>query len=348
MKNRSDFILMMILTGMIVLTAFLTGCQNGGSSERTAVEDTVEDVVEDVVEETVLETTDSEVMQMAFGGLTRSYRLHLPDAYDSTSKFYPLVLVLHGGFGDGEKIEQTSGMSEKADQEGFIAVYPDGTGLLKEMYAWNVGFCCGNAYEEDVDDVGFIYALISELENNYNIDSEKIYIAGFSNGGMMTYRLGAEFSDMIASIAVVSGAGGGKYTEDSTRYVMPEPKDTVSVIHFHGMADDIVPYEGGVPGRPVSGEAYSYISVNESLDHWIQYNECITDATEEIIADGNITIQTYSGGRNSTEVILYTILDGTHSWPGSQGDVNSEEIPNYDISATDLMWDFFVSHPKNN
>ena len=332
MKNGSDFILT-----MIILTALLTGCQNGGNSEKSGLEVTGPP-----------DTVDSEVIQMTFDDLTRSYRLHLPDAYDPALGVYPVVLVLHGGFGDSEKIEQTSGMSEKADQEGFIAVYPDGTGKLNEMYAWNAGFCCGNAYKKYVDDVGFIYALISELINNYNIDSEKIYIAGFSNGGMMTYRLGAELSDLIASIAVVSGAGGGKFTENSDLYLMPEPNDTVSVIHFHGMEDDIVPYEGSLPARPVSGEAYSYISVNESIAPWIQYNGCITDAKEEIIADGNITVETYSGGRNNTEVVLYTILDGTHSWPDSQGEVNTEELPNYDISATDLIWNFFISHPKNN
>ena len=134
----------------------------------------------------------------------------------------PLVVVLHGGGGNAENIEEVTGFSEKADEEGFIVVYPDGSGRLdRYLLTWNAGFCCGYALENNIDDVGFIRALIEYLQEKYAINRNMIYVTGISNGGMMSYRLGAELSDIVAAIAPVAGSIGGQATEEDIDLVYP-------------------------------------------------------------------------------------------------------------------------------
>ena len=288
----------------------------------------------------------TKVVKLEFDGQTRSYRLHIPSAYSSKS-VYPFVLVLHGGSGNAEKIEKNTGMSDKSDTEGFIVAYPNGTGRVRDVYVWNAGFCCGSAYEENVDDVGFIKALINDVKSSYGIDPDRIYSTGFSTGGMMTHRLGSELSDLIAAIAPVSGAYGGKFLATSPFYTIPEPEKNIPVIAFHGKEDEVVPYEGGLPPREVTGNAYSFASVADAVEAWVSFNENSGVAEETTSANGNIIEKRYSDGSNNADVVLYTIVDGLHAWPGAKWVGPRGDQPTYDISATDIIWDFFKNHPKN-
>ena len=163
-------------------------------------------------------------------------------------------------------------------------------------------------------------------------------VIGHSNGAMMAYRLGTELSDVIAAIAPCAGTIGGKATEDSQLYVIPEPDCPVSVIALHGKLDENVPYDGG-RGENASGSRID-LSANESISFWVQHNECNPIPQTNISESGNIITDTYSGGKNGTEVVLYTIVNGEHWWPGSDKD------PYQETSATDVIWDFFESHPK--
>jgi len=269
----------------------------------------------------------------------RTYRIHIPQSYDEMNPM-PLVISVHGFTSNSMSNEIMTGLSEKADEEGFIAVYPNGaTDMLFLMFSrillgrygryWNAGFCCGNAVERDIDDVGFIRALIENLQKNINIDSNRIYVTGMSNGGMMSHRLGAEFSEIIAAIAPVTGTIGGRY-RDGPLYIIPDPEHPVSVIIFHGMKDPLVPYEGST----------NFISVNESVSFWVEHNNCDTIPQINISESGNIIIRTYTNGNNDTEVVFYTFVNGGHEWFGS------DYFPSSESSATDLIWDFFTKHPK--
>lgn len=269
----------------------------------------------------------------------RTYRIHIPPSYDEASPM-PLVLSFHGFTSNSMSNEIMTNLSKKADEEGFIAVYPNGaTDVLFLMFCriflgrygryWNAGFCCGNAVKRDIDDVGFIKVLIENLQKNINIDSNRIYVTGMSNGGMMSHRLGAEFSDIIAAIAPVTGTIGGRYN-NGPLYIIPEPENPVSVIIFHGTKDPLVPYDGST----------NFISVNESVSFWVEHNNCDTTPQINISESGNIITRTYTNGSNNTEVVLYTIVDGGHEWFGS------EYFPPSEITATDLIWDFFTKHPK--
>jgi len=278
-------------------------------------------------------------------GEKRTYIIHIPESYD-TSIPTPLVLVLHGGGGNAKNIMNVTGFNEKSDKEGFIVVYPDGTGKLpRRLLTWNAGFCCGYALEHQIDDVFFIRSLIEHLQEEYTINASRVYVTGISNGGIMTYRIGAELSDIIAAIAPVAAQIGGQATEEEALWRIPEPENSVSVMAFNGMQDTRVPYEGGLPMKN-NTHVYSWMSVNESIAFWVEQNQCLTIPKRTISPSGNIIIDTYSDGRNETEVILVTIVDGTHSWPGGQKGWENGDEPAIEISATDMMWEFFQDHPK--
>ncbi len=251
---------------------------------------------------------------MFFGMRLRSYRIHVPPSYDGSNPM-SLVVVLHG-FGSCAKAMLSVGMNEKADEEGFIVVYPNGhtyklvDHLWSLLYGGHWGFIYDTWDFDTVDDVGFIRTLIEKLQKTLEINSSRLYITGFSGGAGMTYRLGAELSDLIAAIAPVAGSIGGifidKYGHTLPLYIIPEPEHPLPVIVFHGMNDSSVPYNGG--------GALSVLSVNESVAFWVEYNQCDSTPQIDISESGNIIKSTYANGSLGTEVVLYAVVDGEHRW----------------------------------
>ena len=168
------------------------------------------------------------------------------------------------------------GLNEKADKEGFIAVYPNGTGRLEQMLTWNGGNCCGYAMWNNVDDVGFTRALLDDLAKVANVDAKRVFATGMSNGGIMCYRLASELSDRIAAIAPVSGTMGTATCN---------PKRPVSVMHFHGTDDEFLPFKGGKRNQAAGTESYFY-SVEHSIHAWVKADGCpekpvVTDMPNE-------------------------------------------------------------------
>ncbi len=274
---------------------------------------------------------------LSFGGIQRYYLLHVPSSYDGT-KPVPLVIVLHGGGGKAEGAVRMADMDPRSDKQGFIVVYPNGTSPMKDrFFTWNSFLCCGYALQNKIDDVGFINALLDELEKNYSIDSTRIFATGLSNGGMMTYKLGCELSDRIAAIAPVAGALD---TDD------PDAAYPVSAIIFHGTADLHVLYDGGVPKKAFDKHPRTDKPVSYAVSYWVKRDGCSpTPKTEKF---GSIIHDTYSGGIDGTEVQLYTIVGQGHAWPGGKPGIHNSNVdpPTQEISATDLMLDFFMKHPK--
>ena len=258
-------------------------------------------------------------------GRTRTYLLHAPARYDPKRKT-PLVLVLHGATESPENVERISGMSALADREDFLAVYPSGTGRLSRVPTWNAGNCCGYALAHKVDDVAFIRALIDKLEREYTIDPRRVFATGISNGAMMSYRLACELSDKIAAIAPVEGALN----------VECGPAHPVSVIVFHGTADRLVPFDGGSTPFQLGGPRKDN-SVAGAVDFWVKQDGCAPSPARQETRSAVSTI--YSGCRGGTGVALYAIPGGRHMWPGDRHSGN-------DVPATELMWSFFVEHPK--
>ena len=268
--------------------------------------------------------TESKTLE--FGGRTRTYLVHAPKGYDGKTPL-PLVLVLHGAIQGATNVERMSGMSDKADKESFLVAYPDGTSRSGLAPTWNAGACCGYAQTNEVDDVGFLRALIDRLERDYTVDPKRIFVTGISNGGMMSYRLACELADRIAAIAPVEGA----------QDVECHPSGPVSVLIFHGTADLLVPYDGGTTPYQL-GPKRTDTSVRSTVAFWVKQDGCT--ATPHREESTQLHIDTYSGCRDGAGVTLYTIQGGHHMWPGTR-------LSRNDVPATDIMWSFFAAHPKS-
>jgi len=273
-------------------------------------------------------------------GVKRSYVVHVPNKLASSQKV-PLVLMLHGGGGGPQSIVRSSNMSDKADQEGFIVAYPAGIdsspGPIKGT--WNASGCCAGAMRDKVDDIGFISALIDQLKASYNIDAKRVYIGGMSNGAMMSNRVAAVLSDKIAAAGIVSGA---------IFSTQPAAGSPVPVIMFHGLQDDMVPYNGGTsPNRLVaSSQSLPFKSAPEDFAYWKAQNKCSGTVKVEKFSDYTRTQATSCA--SGTNVALYAMHNGGHEWPSTsstRGIMRGASTP-ASINATDIMWDFFSAHAK--
>ncbi len=276
-------------------------------------------------------------------GDSRDVTLHFPPAYDGNHRL-PLIIVLHGGGGSGEQVERQSEMDSYADEFGFVAAYPNGSGRLEDAFlTWNSGHCCGYALSHNVDDVDFLSALIDSLVSDYAVDPNRIFMTGLSNGAMMTYRAGAELAYKIAGIAPIAGTIGGQIDGSGPQIIPDTPGQPVSVIAFHGKQDTHVLYDGGIGGEQIDA-GRADLSVPTSISFWVNADGCNPNPSTETQADGNIIIDTYSGCEAGTEVVLVTIMDGAHAWPGGKAGIG--DTPTQDISASEMILQFFLEHPK--
>lgn len=268
-------------------------------------------------------------------GVERTYRLHVPGSYDGSAPV-PLVLAFHGSGGSGANIERWSGFDDLADQAGFIVCCPDGID-----HRWNIVDGTSSAA---VDDVGFVRALIENLAGTYQIDPRQVYAAGMSMGGAFCQRLGLELSDQIAAVGPVAGP----LAEALAAEVPAQPP--VSVIAFQGTADTTVPFDGGV----VQQYGVSVLSAEAMAQRWAELDGCPPDPATEVLPDTDpsdgtrVRRETYGTGTAGAEVVLYVIEGGGHTWPG----IDESQFPQrgkavtHDISAAELIWDFFQKHPK--
>jgi polyhydroxybutyrate depolymerase len=263
------------------------------------------------------------------GGQERSYSVHVPPSYDP-KKLTPVVLVLHGATMNGPLMAWFCGLNQKADEAGFLAVYPNGTGNF-----WNAGKCCGPPVQKGVDDVAFIAAVLDELAGAHSVDTRRVFVVGLSNGAMMAYRLASELSGRVAAIAAVAGTMA---TEDC------RPQRPVPVLHFHGTQDEYVPFRGGVGPRSVTGVHHR--PVEDTIRAWVRANGCQEEPTIEELPDGlKVTRMNYGGGKDGAEVVLVVIEGGGHTWPGRPPRTKALGRAAMNVSANDLIWDFFQRHP---
>jgi polyhydroxybutyrate depolymerase len=249
----------------------------------------------------------------------------------------PLVLVLHGGGGNAGNAERMTGFTEKAHKEGFIVVYPEGTGRFRKKHlTWNAQHCCGIAMQRRVDDVGFIAALIDKLLVDYPIDPKRIYATGMSNGGMMTHRLGIELSDRLAAIAPVVATLFGDESK---------PPHPVSALMINGLLDKSVPSEGGPPGGrfPSAWDGTPTKPALEQAAFWAEADGCGGDP--ERVDGGRYRVSQYHcpAGR---AVEIYIVKDNGHAWPGGQRGSRLGDEPSTALNATDLIWAFFEARSK--
>jgi polyhydroxybutyrate depolymerase len=274
---------------------------------------------------------------LTVGGLTRTYVVQAPPGLDP-QKPAPVVLALHGATMTGPLMAWFSGLNAKADAAGFIVVYPNGTGR-RSSYFWNAGNCCGEAAQNNVDDVAFIRAVLDDLATAYRIDQKRVFATGMSNGAMMAYRLASELSDRIAAVAPVAGTMACGECH---------PTRPVPVLHIHGTEDEYVPFGGGKGAKSISGVPHR--SVADTIAAWVKTNGCRNKpvAVEELpdrTGDGTkVTRTTYRGDVAGAEVLLVAVEGGGHTWPGRPGSAALGRSTR-NVSANDIIWEFFERHP---
>jgi len=238
------------------------------------------------------------------GGRDRTYRLYKPAGLPASA---PLVVVLHGAFGNAAQAERAYGWDELAGSKWFLVAYPDG---LNRSWNVNGGGCCGPPAREGVDDAAFITAAVADIANNVSINSSRVYATGISNGGIMSYTL-------ACNTGVFAAIGPDSATQlDPCR--SPHP---TSVIHIHGTADALIPYRGGPGASVVSGP-----SVPDVNAFWRNVDRCGAPAAA---TSGAVTTSTATCADNRN-VVLITVDAGRHQWPPF---------------ATRTLWEFFAAHP---
>ena len=282
--------------------------------------------------------------QLTHGGLQRSYIVHVPPQA-AAGKPLPVVLNFHGGGGHAKNQQWYSRMDESADREGYLAVYPNGSGRVPGRFlTWNAGTCCGWAALNRIDDVGFVEALLDDLARRASVDPAHMYATGLSNGSMMAYRVAAEASRRIAAVAGVAGA----MTLSSFAPALPVP-----VMHVHSVDDRRALYEGGLgPAFPMTDTRVFHQSVDAMLRKWVEHNGCPASAPAAATIAGKpgsgdeghtATRFTHAPCRGGTEVVLWKLTGAGHVWPGGHHDYLPVLLGpgTAVIDANGEMWRFF-------
>lgn len=281
---------------------------------------------------------------MQFEGRTRSYYVHTPPQYNGRQKL-PLVILFHGGGGGAPQALDCYPLQPVADQAGFILVAPNGTGPRPEeaQRSWNVGFGFGYAQQHQVNDVGFVRALILKLEKDYCVDPRSVYLTGLSNGAILCHQAGAAHADLVTGIAPVSGTVAGCSSAREAMQYPPPPTRPLQVILFHGDLDRHFPSKGGAQQRHAPGKVRSVASARESALFWVRANHCRSKPRIEELPEQEATRYTWEGGQKGTCVVLYLLHNQGHAWPGGKPPRPVSDTPSRLLQAHQIMWDFFAS-----
>ncbi|MFT7156215.1 MAG: polyhydroxybutyrate depolymerase [Parvicella sp.] len=275
---------------------------------------------------TLAQTTTSKTI--THNGGTREYNVYVPASYDGTVAV-PIVLNLHGYGSNNTQQMQYADFKPIADTANFIIVLPQG--LLDPVNSsphWNANWGTG------IDDIGFISAMLDTISSNYNINQDRMYSTGMSNGGFMSLTLAGQLSNKITAVASVTG----------TMSVMQIPNNTVvrpvPVMQIHGTNDPTVSY---------SGDA-NFLSVDSVVNFWAGHNQCsstpVFTAMPDINTSDGCTAEKYEylGGIGGSEVVHYKIIGGEHTWPGAF----PIAVTNQDINACIEIWKFFNKYEMSN
>lgn len=272
------------------------------------------------------------------GGMQRQYLIHEPASSPSGKR--PAVLVFHGGGGTADYMATRTGFDSLSDTAGFVAVYPVGYDK-----SWNDGRGADtSAGAKNIDDVGFVSAIIDRIIGDNNVDPGRVYATGLSNGAMFTEDLGCRLSAKIAAIAPVAGP---MPTADVSACTPTHP---MPVLEIHGTTDPIVPYDGGVvrvtSGRRGPGTS-PVLSVDATQQLWRTKDACgpvTTAALPNVANDGTTVTTTVASCANAGHVELYSIADGGHTWPDGPQYLPAAIVGkvSHQFNATDVIWHFFA------
>lgn len=278
--------------------------------------------------------SQSVVRSFVHGGVEREYRIYIPSVYTGNDAV-PLLLNLHGYTSNAFEQEVYGDFRPIADTANFILVHPQGTTDAGGITFWNAF----GSPTETVDDVSFISALIDTVAANYNIDEDRVYSTGMSNGGFMSYKLACELSSKIAAVASVTGSMATTLTS-SCNAGRPVP-----AMQIHGTSDPTVPYLGN--------QSLFMEPIEDVVDYWVSNNGCDPTPTQTAVPDINQTDLctadhfVYSGGIDGSSVEFFRVNGGAHTWPGTNPVFSSLGVTNQDFSASVEIWRFFSQYRLN-
>lgn len=269
--------------------------------------------------------------QFDFGGLARTYSLHVPAGLDHPSG---LVVNLHAAGATGQQQAALTNYDAVSDAYGFVAVYPDGIDL-----SWADGRGASEPDRRGIDDVGFLSALIGKLVADFGIDPGRVFVTGLSAGAFMANRLACDRADLVAAVAPVAGTLGVN--------VPCNPARPVSVLQAHGTADPVVPYDGGpMTGR---GGSSDILSATAMSDRWRQADGCPAPVQDALPSAGDGTDtrrSTSSPCAAGTTVVLLTVDGGGHTWPSAPDVLTTVGSTTHTFNASFASWQFFDAHAR--
>lgn len=277
-----------------------------------------------------LPTTGASSQKLTDQNLLRSYYIYIPSSYNSNHPM-PLVLVFHGDDGTGRSISNVSEFNKLAEQKGFIVVYPDGLDNNWRLKQQN---------SKGIDDITFVNHLIDNLQNNLNIDGNRIYATGFSKGGIFAQVLACTLSDKIAAFASVAGA------LPVQREKQCQPQTPVSMLMINGTNDKSVHYQGDEPSQKGA-----LVSIPETVNFWREQNQCqgsLKNVAFEPNESSDTTVKTvaYNNCVSGSEVLHLAVINGGHQWYG--GASTDENVNKFNqklgLNSTETIWNFFTRH----
>jgi len=285
-------------------------------------------------------------------GVERRYLLHVPADLDP-ARPAPLVMMLHGAGGTADHVARAYGWRELADREHFIAVFPEGTRAdiagvttapARNPRLWNDGSGRGFAGRRKVDDIGYLAAVLDDVARRCNLDADRVYCTGFSNGASMTFHGGVALSDRFAAIAPISGH---LWLADA------KPKSPRPMFFLTGDADPLNPLAGGEAPNPFGGPPVQKPPIQKSIDAWVTLLGLDPATTTVIRDDDRVRAVRYRGDdaaddATPREVVFYVVKNLGHEWPGRPRVLPRRltgESSNA-VDATALVWEFFKNHPR--
>ncbi len=282
-------------------------------------------------------------LSLQVGSKTRTLLVHLPPAFLERGPL-PVLLAFHGGGGSARGFQKYAGLDAVADREGFVVVYPDGTGPLgRWLLTWNAGGCCGRAQKDRIDDVGFVFRLLADLARDLPLDHTRVYATGHSNGGMMAYRLAAEAAERIAAIAPVAG---------SMQVASFAPSRPVPVLHIHSVDDPRALYGGGLgPPFPLTRTRVEHTAVETELARWESLAGCAAEPSvseQRRAPEGRsdaghtATLLDFAPCTRGADVRLWKLTGAGHAWPGAPAILPERLMgpETHVIDAAEEVWRF--------
>ena len=292
-------------------------------------------------------------MDIDFDGTTYPVQVHVPETADPEAPL-PLVMDLHDSDSNGvfqSSISELDAVAD-ADETGFIVARPSAatavdtsSPLADGNWAWSIPGAPTVAGQTPPggarDDVAFLSAVIEQLTTQGCVDSQRVYLTGFSGGGRMASAYACARPDLVAAIAPVAGLRAGSPSAED-----PAVIDTtacasaqgVSVTSFHGTADLVNPYDGNEDPQ------WGY-GLDTAVQEWADLNQCAETGTERI--SEHVERTAHQDCTQNAEVVSYKVADGGHTWPGTSADLSALGTTTQEISASELMWEFFTAHPKS-